>query len=220
MRPRVGAEISTEGMSPRKASSVEAVDGSTFTSAYSRPSECYGGCGGDYVSGYPEWGDPDHNQIQVCVRREVAYIPDAGSDGNIVSAVEFARHYGQFWTPGKDGWIKYADRSFVEVEIESQEALCYQRAEVDLETGLVSGEFPSLLGKGVCQSVYGESMCHSVEVADITPRMTAKEEPPGRGEVSMCAVDSPRGGSSGVFVPLHSESGLSSLWTALCLELG
>ena len=73
-------------MSPRKASSVEAFDGSTFTSGYSRPSECYGGCGGDYVSGYPERGDPDHNQIQVCVRREVAYIPDTGSDGNIVSA--------------------------------------------------------------------------------------------------------------------------------------
>ena len=48
------------------------------------------------MSGYPERGDPDHNQIQVCVRREVAYIPDTGSDGNIVSAVEFARHYGHF----------------------------------------------------------------------------------------------------------------------------
>ena len=73
--------------------------------------------------------------------------------------------------------------------------------------------------KGVCQSMCGESMCHSVEVADITPRMTAKEEPPGRGEVSMSADDSSRGGSSGGFVLLHSESGLSSLWTVLCLEL-
>ena len=153
--------------------------------------ECYGGGGGGYVSGYPEWGNPVHNQIQVCVRWEVAvaFIPDAGSEWNIVS--EVCQAVRTVRTPGKDGWIKCADRSFGEVEVGSRETLCYQRAEAELETVLVSRVFPRLLGKGVCESLFGEGMSHSVLVADIAPRMTAREETPGRGE------DTPDDGSYG-----------------------
>eukprot|EP00116_Pleurobrachia_bachei_P003733 sb/3463995/ len=229
VRRRFRSGIDTEGMSPRKASSVPC-GGSRWINLYqcpgerqesrlvcqqgSRPSEgytvfhltlCYGGCGGGYVSGFPEWGNPVHSQIQVCVRREVACIPDTGSDGSTVRAVKCARQYEQFWTPGKDGWIKCADRSFVEMEIGSQETLCYQRAEVELETVLVSEVIPRLLGKGVCESLYGEGMSHSVVVADIAPRMTAKEGPSGWGE------GTPDSGSYGgtrdsEFVHVYSEN--------------
>ena len=178
----------------------------------SRPSGCSGGCGGGYIGGYPERGNPGHNQIQVCVRREMVFCLDTGSDGNIESALECARHSGQCWTPGKEGWIR-TDGSSVEVGMRSQETLCYQGAEVEPGTDVVSGEFTRLLGKGVCGSLYGEWMILSVDraLAGITPRMAAMVEPPGREEDGMCAEDLPRGGSDGGTiesggVPVHSGS--------------
>ena len=126
---------------------------------WSRPSKCYSGCRGGYICSYPEEGNPVYNQILVCVRRKCVFILGTGSDSNTVSALECTRHCGQLWTPGKEAWIRLADGSFMLVEVRSQRILCYQGAAVELGTGLVSGELPSLLGKGIFVLLYGESQC-------------------------------------------------------------